>query len=275
MKTPLSRGTPIDMDRMSGWLNDFSGYRHSITEQRIDRWIDQFNNDDKDLVARVLDCVDFITHEQMASAFQSTLNSIPGWDINEDSREGTWRFVAFSISAGESGDTMLHKFRIANRLNGRQYNDLFIYKRDLVKENLGSEDTVVFVDDFSGTGEQAYNAWTEIIEELLSGNPRVFLILIAASSRAEQRINEETGLNLVTNILLNEEDNIFSTSCRYFNRSEKNQIFDYCSRANRENPMGRGECGFVIVFAHTCPNNSIPILHVDHSNWHGLFRRYD
>lgn len=37
----------------------------------------------------------------------------------------------------------------------------------------------------------------------------------------------------------------------------------------------RWTCGFVIVFAHTCPNNSIPILHVSHTKWQGLFRRYD
>jgi len=42
----------------------------------------------------------------------------------------------------------------------------------------------------------------------------------------------------------------------------------------KENPMGFGDCGLVVVFQHRPPNNTIPILHEDHSKWTGLFPRY-
>jgi hypothetical protein len=31
----------------------------------------------------------------------------------------------------------------------------------------------------------------------------------------------------------------------------------------------------VVVFPDRCPNNSIPVLHVSHQRWRGLFPRHD
>lgn len=263
------------MARMGNWTSDFTGYRHAITEERIDRWLGQFDKKDRDLAARTLDCIDFITHEQMTKAFRSILSSLNGWSRNRKERVGRWRFVAFSVSAGESGDTMLHKFRLATGLNGRQYNDFFIHKSDLLKEKLGPNDTVVFVDDFSGTGKQVCDAWAENIEELLPGTPNIFLILVAASISARKRIEEETELTVNSSIELTDRENIFSPNCNHFTSEEKEILLKYCRRADGRQPKGFGDCGFVIVFAHNCPNNSIPILHARHQKWEGLFRRYD
>jgi hypothetical protein len=263
------------MARMASWRTEFGGYRYPVTEARIDRWLDQFQNADRDLAARVLDCVDFIAHEQMGEAFRSILNGLPGWHQLEEQRQGKWRFVAFSTSAGESGDAMLRLFRHANNLAGKQFNELFIYKSELLSENLGSEDTVVFVDDFSGTGDQVCEAWTNSLRELLPEGPSVFLILMSASAAARTRIETETKLVVNCYIELSASENIFSPKCKHFTPLEKRTLLTYCERADRNNPQGRGSCGLVIVFWHTCPNNSIPILHVRKRGWEGLFRRYD
>jgi hypothetical protein len=274
MKRPLPPGTPIDMQRVRRWMADFPGYRITVTEQRIDRWIEQFRRADRDLAARVLDSVDFISNEQIAAAFRSILNSLPKWSIEEGRRSGKWRFVPFSSSAGESGDTMMHKFRLANELTGKKYNQLFIWKSDLLRANLGPDDTVVFVDDFSGSGTQACDAWP-VIEELLPGKPKIYLALVAATVAARTRIHRETEIVLVPHQTLAETENIFSPYCDCFSDDEKEDILRYCRRLDKSEPKGFGECGLVLVFAHNCPNNSIPILHKTTQNWEGLFRRYD
>ena len=278
MRRPLRRGTPIDMARMTSWVSLFAGYRISVTEQRIDRWLDQFADSDRDAAARVLDCVDYFTHEQMASAFRSVLRGMDRWNMRQRERRGQWRFVAFSASAGESGDTMLHKFRLANGLGSRKHNQLFIYKSELLGQRLGPGDTVVFVDDFAGTGTQACNAWKDTLQELLPGRPRVFLVLVAASSAARRRIVADTEMMVAAHVELTEADEIFSTKCRHFSRREKHTILRYCRRADSASPRGFGDCGFVVVFAHNCPNNTIPILHARDPGgrrWEGLFRRHD
>lgn len=276
MKQPKPRGLALnDRNRRRAWLSSFTGYRHAVNANTIDNWLDQFEQKDRDVAARILDCVEFVTNEQMAHAFRSILNSLQGWNKDEKHRIGKWRFVPFSGSAGESADSMTHKFRIANGLSSKQYRDLFIYRSDLLRENLGADDAVVFVDDFSGTGNQACDAWKTDFAELLPEKPTTYLILVAANIAARQRIQAETDLVVVPHFEYDDKDNIFSTACKHFNSTENNKILEYCQKADHRSPKGYGDCGMVVVFTHNCPNNSIPILHGNNNRWEGLFRRYD
>jgi hypothetical protein len=275
MKEPFPRCHPIDQKRIDNWKMEFEGYRYNVSEYRIHNWLKQFQSEDYDLASRVLDCVDYISQSQISTAFKTMLDTLPGWDRKESNRRGKWRFVPFSISAGESGDSMLHTFRLANNLDGARYKELFVNMRDLLAEDLRSEDTVVFVDDLAGTGDSVCDAWTRDMAELLPNDPKMYLILIAASGKASKEISSKTSLCLAPSFQLEKSDNIFSDQCQHFNEQEKQKLEGYCKKANKKIPKGYGECGFVIVFAHRCPNNTIPILHANHPEWTGLFRRHN
>jgi hypothetical protein len=183
--------------------------------------------------------------------------------------------VPYSASAGESGDTMTAKFRHANNMAGRKYNELFIYRSDLLREGLGEDDTVVLIDDFVGTGTQVCEAWNEQFGELLTAVGRVYLFVVAACTHGIKRIASEIDLEVVANHHLNATDNLFSSKCSHFTGAEKNALLKYCSKANPDEPKGKGDCGLVVVFAHSCPNNSLPVLSASVKNWEGLFRRYN
>lgn len=271
MRRPKPRGSAINMRRVRTWVEDFYGYRTAVTEARIDRWIKQFQSVDRDLAARVLDCVEFISHEKMTAALRQGLRSVPGWTDDDATRQGKWRFVAYSESAGESGDMMLSRLRLANALTQRRYNPLFIHRSELLREGLGPDDSVVFVDDFSGTGDQVCGNWP-IFQELLPGDPKVYLILVGATVSARDRIARETEMSLVTDVLLNEQDNVFAS--RFFTPDEKANLLRYCELGDRKKPRGWGDCGLLVVFAHRCPNDSVPVLHADNRKWEGLFRRH-
>ena len=273
MIRPNDRGRPIDNTRVERWVARFAGYRREATANRIRNWIKQFTAGDRDVAARVLDCVYFVSDQSVEEAFKNILGKLAGWDSNERNRKGNWRFVAFSEAAGESGDSMLHRWRIATRMTGRKYDKLYIYKSELLKENLGPKDTVVFLDDFAGTGTQVCTGWQDVMEELLPGEPKVYLILAAVTQVARQKISNDTPMQIVSHIKLKNDDNIFSADCRHFTAQEKNRLLTYCRRANNQHPRGWGNCGLVIVLAHKTPNNSIPILHANHNRWVGLFPR--
>ena len=274
MRTPKARGEPIDGRRIGAWLRRFQGYRVAISRQRIEDWLRHFYEaDDTDLGARVLDAVFFLKPEDMENALRNVIKHLPSWHRNKAMRQGKWRFLAFSTSPGESGDTMLHKTRTALGLTSKRYNTLFVYRSDLLREDLCSDDSVVFFDDFAGTGEQACRAWRDVFAELLPGNPKAYLVLIAAGQRAFNRINQETGLRVVARHILSPGDNIFGAECLHFAQSEKDRLLEYCKIADATRPRGYGDCGFVLVLAHRTPNNSIPILHANHKHWKGLFPR--
>ena len=275
MKTPLERNAPIDLKRIRRWVRDFSAYRHSVGEERIRDWIKQFNSQDQDIAARVLDCVDFFSHEQITRAFRSILKGLDGWHQDAKKRQGQWRFIPYSASAGESGDSMMHQFRIANNLAGKQYNELFIYRSDILRESLGRDDSVVLVDDFVGSGNQVCESWSEQFGELLAEVGRVYLVVVAACVDGVSRVREQTDLQVVPHHSITKADNIFATRCRTFSPSDKTALLRYCTKADNVNPKGKWDCGLLVVFAHTCPNNSISVLHAANSHWEGLFRRYN
>lgn len=175
MNRPLNQGSKVGARRYRKWLARFSSYRNPVTQQLIEFWLDQFAPHNKDLAARVLDCVLFITHQHVSSIFRQLLESIAGWDWVENKRSGRWFFVPFSGSSGESGDTMVHAFRWATSMTARSFNSLFILRSELVEKKLTTEDTVVLIDDFSGSGKQACDSWKAPFAELLAGGPRSYL----------------------------------------------------------------------------------------------------
>lgn len=273
MKESLPVGHALDEGRFRGWQTEFEGYRHQVTRRRIENWIDQFENTHKDIAARVLDCVDFFGSGRIDAAFRQILTGLPGWHRNRAQRRGEWRFVPFSTSAGESGDAMIHKFRRANTMNHPNFDRLFIHPSSLAQARLKSEDTVVFIDDFSGSGNQAVTKWQNVFAEMLAEGPTVYLVVIAASIQVSRRVIQETGINVVADVDLDDGDNIFHATCTRFSNADKTILQGYCTRVDGAQPQGFGDCGFLIVFAHDCPNNSIPILHRDLPRWHAIFSR--
>ena len=272
MRRPKRRGAAVSPERKQAWLESFAGYRHIITGKDLENWLDQFREADQDIAARVLDAVEYVTSDGISAAYRNLLGSLPGWHRDPDQRSGVWKFVPFSLSEGESGNAMMHTFRIANNLAGKQYNTLFAHWSQLA--SLGRDDTVVFIDDFSGTGSQVKDYWPRF-EEILANGPLAYLLLIAATDTAQAAIERETSVRLRADRSLDASDNIFASACSHFTKDEKDTLLSYCQKAYPSEPKGRGSCGLLFVFAHKAPNNSIPLLHKVNKNWSGLFRRYN
>ena len=274
MRKPMNRGAAVDGRRFDQWLSQFSGYRNPVTRRMVELWLDQFSPIDQDLAARILDAVLFIGTQKIHTSFRELLDSLEGWHKVKAKRIGQWFFVPFSGSVGESGDSMVHALRMATSMTKKRYSDLFIHRSELVAKNPGPDDTVVLVDDFSGTGTQACDAW-HIFEELLTGGPRTVLMLIAATEAALARIADETEMEPVCATVLSRKDDIFHADCAHFTQGEKNTTLNYCTRADPRRPKGYGNSGLLVVLAHQTPNNTIPILHVTQNEWQGLFPRHD
>jgi hypothetical protein len=287
VRRPLAPGSAIDARRYRRWTNRFGSYRAGITNGTIDSWLEQFAEDDRDLGARILDAVEFYGQSQIHAAYRQALAALPGWHKSAQKRKGLWRFAAMSGSAGESGDAMLYQFRIANGLDTRAFDEFFVARSDLFRQTmlpdndpkkLGKDDVVVLLDDFSGTGTQVCKAWNDPVTSfgsLLAGVGKAYLVLVAASRAAQHRIQTETSLVPFPAHNLHESDNVFSERCRHFTRTERARLLHYGEIADRKAPKGFGECGLVVIFQHRPPNNTIPILHADHSKWTGLFPRND
>jgi hypothetical protein len=271
MNLPRGRGAAIDIARSQEWQARFASYPSAIVRDTIDNWLNQFANSHRDTAARVLDAVVFVNTNEIQEGFRTLLGRIPGWIGN--GRRGNWYFVPFSSTAGESGDSMLHAFRVANRMTRKRFSRNFIHRSELPKLDPSTNDTVVLIDDFSGTGKQACDSWNETFSELITGSPRIILVLLAATRKAIDRISGETPMKPYVLNCLEAAEDIFASQCTCFTGPEKSALLEYCKRADKHNPRGYGRCGLLFVLAHRCPNNSIPILHASNANWRGMFPR--
>lgn len=274
MNEPAPPGTRIDLARKEKWRSRFMHYRNPPTIEHIGAWVKQFKRPHKDVAARLLDSVQLVTRAEMELAFQTLMRSLPGWHHQRSRRSGEWRFVPFAVRPGESGDHMMACFRQAMGMRQKHSDPLFIYAHQLPGQKLTGNDTVVLIDDFAGTGEQACTSWNGLFRELAAGAGTVYLMVVAATTQAQQAIRENTDLQVMTHYHLIGSDNLFSDDCTHFTAAEKETVLGYCNAHFPDKPKGYGDCGLLFVLQHDCPNNSLPILHRYNKNkWVPLFPR--
>lgn len=274
MKQPAPSGTLINHSRKKKWHDRFLHYQHPPTPGDIDAWMEQFKTDDKDVAARLLDSVQLVTRAEMELAFKTLMQSMPGWHRKKANRTGEWRFVPYAVRPGESGDHMMACFRQAMGMRERYYDPLFVYAHQLPAQKLKGKDTVVLIDDFTGTGSQACKSWNDLFRELVGGAGLVYLMVVAATVKAQEEIRTNTDLKVMSHYNLIGGDNLFSDDCGHFTENEKNTVLSYCTEHFPAKPKGYGDCGLLFVLQHDCPNNSIPILHsYNKDKWAPLFPR--
>lgn len=262
----------MNPERVQGWYDRFRYYRRPPSVANIESWITRFEEHDRELAGKVLDHVLLISEDDIQRGYREALEAIPGWHRTRARRRGDWVICGFG-SAGESGGEMLRKFREANRLAGKPQDYLFDTVANLAGRRLTEADTVILVDDFSGTGEQIVSFWPTHAE--LIGGARAFLILTAATQDAISRLRLLPGLaEILIDYVLGVADNVFSVANTKFTEAEKERLLHYCEIADRVRPQGYGGCGLTLVLSHKTPNNSLPILHANKRAWRGLFPRY-
>ncbi len=274
MNQPAPIGTKIDHSRKKKWHNRFLHYQRPPTHGDIDAWVDQFKKQDKDVAARLLDSVQLVTRAEMELAFRTLMKSLPGWHHQKAKRTGEWRFVPYAVRPGESGDHMTACFRQAMGMRERYHDPLFVYAHQLPAQKLTGNDTVVLIDDFAGTGNQACKSWNQLFRELVGGAGTVYLMVVAATVQAQDEIRKNTDLQVMTHYNLISSDNLFSDDCFHFTEAEKQTVLKYCAEHFPDKPKGYGDCGLLFVLQHDCPDNSIPILHSYNRNkWVPIFPR--
>jgi hypothetical protein len=274
MRQPSPVGAKVDQARKTSWFNRFLHYRHPPTPGAIDAFLRQFGRKNKNVAARLLDSVEVVSRAEMELAFRTLMQNLPGWHRDKNQRAGEWRFVPYSFSSGESGDQMIACFRQAMGLKERYYKELFVHPHKLLDQRLTGNDTVVLVDDFAGSGDQACTSWNNLFRELVGGAGTVYLMVVASTMRAQEAIREQTDLQVMSHYNLLDTDNFFAAECHHFSAEDKEAILALCTRHFPERPRGYGDCGLIFVLQHDCPNNSIPLLHSHKKNkWVPLFPR--
>ncbi len=186
-------------------------------------------------------------------------------------RERGYQRVVF-VAVGDAGSGSNFVARILRELIRDTLHRL-MSMLDLSRAEPGTIDAVIFVDDFSGTGE-TLETWWENVEALVRPiGAAVFVGLLVLNERARQRVEQLGDVLAVEE--LDEAQNIFRPENQVFSNPEKARIEEHCrsTGCGAKYRRGFGGCGLLLAFRHGCPNNSLPVLWYSGNNWRPLFNR--
>lgn len=231
--------------------------------------------------------------------------------IQEEFKQAEYRTMFIGMgNPSESGTHLLYFFRQENKISKYRFINAFeIFKRnDKGKDELRypNVNQFVFIDDFCGSGSQAIQYSTDIVERLKAIDPNIHTsyLMLFATKHGKENVKKTTKFDFVEALVeLDESFKCFDSSSRYFKHylgvidknfaqttSEKygvelfKSILGYqgiidpdLSELADKHKLGFGNCQLLIGFVHNTPDNTLPIIWYDegHVNWYPIFKRYN
>jgi hypothetical protein len=206
------------------------------------------------------------------------------------------RFLGIG-NPSESGSHLLYYFRQENRLP----KSLFIHSHQIFSRSSGGPQSTlqvklatpsvkryVFIDDLCASGSQVKSYATGLIKDIRDLDPTVELhyFVLFGKTDALELIQREVGFNSVRAVMeLDPTFKAFDNNSRIFEPPDGKYPKDairqlsehYGNKLNSSNPLGYGDCQFLVGFHHNTPDNSLPIFWFDETfdrSWIPIFRRY-
>jgi len=191
----------------------------------------------------------------------------------------------------ESGTHLLYYFRQENDLP----KDLFINSHKIIKRDGQSisllNDTVkhyVFIDDLSGSGTQACDYSSDILEDIKSLDPEVQVsyYVLFATDEGLSKIRDETLFDNVGCIFeLDKTFKAFDDNSRFFKNTpdiiKKNiahQVsLKYGNMLYPDDPLGYKDGQLLLGLFHNTPDNTLPTIwseSLSSISWRPIFKRY-
>ena len=176
--------------------------------------------------------------------------------------------------AGKSGDMMLHRFRHANGMHTDKFKHMFKHTTEITSIDSAFNGSLVFLDDFIGSGSQAMASLFDIASIAPPG-VRLFLLVVAgyASAIEELGSEKEFDCNVLAVDVLDESEKLFSDANDKFTEDEKAILRSYCENTGSRYPYGYRDVGSLVIFCDSVPNNTPSILIHESDNWRPLFPR--
>ena len=246
----------------------FQGFP-DVNRTKIELWIQNFRDEHKELALKLLNNVDYFDTARIYTACRdifTQLKTLKGEDLSNV------YFCNFGNPAN-SGQHILSIFAMANGLTGRANTPKFKQISELNELLLKPDITILFLDDFIGTGNQALNYWSGIAS-LVSSNAEIFLGAICAFEEGIVNIQNNTEMKVLCHKRLNNTHKLLSTENNIFTSAEKVILQSYCNSTGAHLPQGYGNCQAIVVLSYRTPNNTVSILTVQTDTWRGIFPRY-
>jgi hypothetical protein len=222
-------------------------------------------------------------HARIALALLSEFVFIPEDQTKDLCRHLFGRLTRLGVKApcffdfgppAKSGAFVAYYFRISNELSAEN----FFSFAHLEAVDFDRYDTVVLLDDFVGSGNQALGFWVASFAHL-APDKRVIYLALAGLANGRKDIEQYTRIEVLLGRELTEADQAFHTANVFKDCHEADEARDIIREYGRflfpEHPLGYGDSQVMIAFSHNTPNNTLPIFWSKLTNWSPLFERLE
>jgi class 3 adenylate cyclase len=245
-------------------------------EKDIVRWLENFKPEHRELALQLLRGVRVCSasdYHQWCRALHSYLPL----EIRQNA--ANTRYVGLGLPS-ESGSLVSFYYRAANGIAVEQFVDL---NQAVDSAFLTTHDvqTLIFLDDFIGSGNQAIEFWQSLSLRLGEITDAINFFYSAFIGYRDGKENIEDNTKFKVNVVrqLDESDKAFGVGSKVFveyAREIAKGIFrEYGGRLFPRHPLGYRDGQLLITFEHNTPNNTLPVLWSEEDNWFPLFTRYD
>lgn len=268
-------------------INDIvARLRHSVSALQVVNWLHNFYPYEWDKALRVLETIKYYSSDEMLDEYNACLNK-----LLDETPLSKAIFVLGSSKPGKSSWPMLYLVGKTSCVRKKNSRIQVLYTLgDLQAQGLKDGDILVLVDDFIGTAGTALNFYNERLREhLLNDSPNIKLVFLCVAylEGADQFIKKHIPNSTVIG---SPHSKVFSSRgspfgyrpkmipIRHFcyKYAEKRKLFiNWDSKKNKRisHPLGFERSQALIVFEHTVPNNTLPIIWSSKNNWIPLYPR--
>ena len=265
----------------------FDGRHIEVTDIR--EWLNQFDQTrDQRLMFRLLCGLRIYDDDHMRSKMKDAFGIVTRHTHQViESRSAFRRDVflsSFDESWAKSGPSLCRMFASENRLIGENVLDLRSVERR-IRSNSDAK-RLVLVDDFAATGKTLMKGLEReigFLREINEAGIQIFVVVTVGFATARssiERIAQRNGLDLAVYFCdeLGDEHRAFSETSLVFPDAEERDLAKRIADEKgvvleRKIPLGFDKCEALVVFNHSCPNNTLPIFWSRNAGWKPIFPR--
>ena len=246
--------------------NPFNG---DVTDEEIKSWISQFDSSEQIFIKQLLFHFRYYSSNKVFKLLKDLHNIL----IKDPkiSPENT-NFIPYG-TVGKSGAAIAYFYRRQNQLS----QDRFVTAENLINASLEGISSVVFLDDFICSGEDAIRLWNEIILPIKDKNKNckfIFACIVGYESGIKHA-SLRTEMTIVVAELIPESEQPFRKHSVIFpNTVERNKAKSiaekYGKKLSPKMPLGYKETQALVGFFFGTPNNTLPIFWSTRDKWQAL-----
>ena len=272
---PLSTTTPPKAGRVISEIGGIeiplpNPFGEEVPVSEIISWLSQFEPEERPLIAKLLRRFVYISFRQeqiLAKQLHAKVIALLG------DRSSAAQFVPLGSTAG-SGEFVAYLYREANRIPRER----FLSYSELGDQGVLENKAIVLLDDLLASGHQAANEWKKLQDDLSysSNDCRIVLATLVGCEAGMHYLSERTNLEICSSILLAQSDEPLDSSCDLFAKLERADVRrilkKYGEMLAPQSPFGYSGRGILLSFAHSTPDNALPIFWSTMNGWSPLLR---